>query len=475
MGRKDFKLVANVAISDILLDVGNARIRTGQDQRGCIERILRKEDQLLALARDIASEGLSTAPVLVKPNGTGQYVVMDGNRRVTAVKLLNEPDLCPVDRLKITLRTLKKSHAATIPSSIDVLSSTNDKAIVREVLLRHSGAQAGVGQLDWSAYLRTVYLLNHGHPPDYKRPGQYVLWAEGQGLVVEDDFPISSLQRMFTVESLKLLGFEVDKKSDELRLNMSQTTAKHMAQLLITDFANGKKVEEVFTPDLAQHYLLAVRSRAGLAPPAPLGSAHAAVAVPIPNGSASSELGAAPAAAPTPVSGSTALTGASASATLTPPSTRASRTPRTSAGERTKLLGRTAPNIAIPSTEAKACTIVSEIRALDVKKTSLATAMLMRHLIELSDEHYRRRFRLGDKGTLAKNVSGSATDMLSRARLEKSEYDITCRLGSTSSKDLLQIEMLQKVMHRSTHHPSYQLVNTFWDNIAPFVRACWAK
>jgi hypothetical protein len=372
------KLVANVAITDILLDVGNARIRTGQDQRGCIERILRKEDQLLALARDIASEGLSTAPVLVKPNSTGQYIVMDGNRRVTAIKLLNDPDLCPIDGLKATLRSLKKSHAATIPSTIDVLSSTNDKAIAREVLLRHSGAQAGVGQLDWSAYLRTVYLLNHGHPPDYKRPGQYVLWAEGQGIVVEDDFPISSLQRMFTVESLKLLGFEVDKKSDELKLSMSQNSVKHMAQLLITDFANGKKVEEVFTPDLAQQYLLAVRARAGLAPPAPAPTPATARS---PAGSASSGPGATPASAPAHAAGAAASTGASASAVATPLPTRASRTPRMSAAERTKLLGRTAPNIAIPTTEAKACTIVSEIRTLDVKKTPLAIAMLLRHLI----------------------------------------------------------------------------------------------
>lgn len=469
MGRKDFELVPNVAISDILLDVGNARIRTGQDQRDCIERILRKEDQLLALARDIASRGLSTAPILVKPNGAGQYVVMDGNRRVTAIKLLNDPDLCPVDRLKGPLRSLKKNHATAIPSTIDVLSSINDEAIAREVLLRHSGAQAGIGQLDWSAYLRTVYLLNHGHPPDYKRPGQYVLWAEGQGIVVEDEFPISSLQRMFTVENLKLLGFEVDKKNDELRLSMAQNTVKHMAQLLITDFANGKKVEEVFTPDLAEQYLLAVRARVGLTPPAPIPTS---ATTPSPAGSASSGLGGTTASASLPAAGA-----ASPSASTVPPSrpTRASRTPRTPAAERTKVLGRSAPNIAIPATEAKACTIVSEMRALDVKKTPLATAMLMRHLIELSDEHYRKRFRLGDKGSLAKNVTASATDMLSRARLDRSECDITCRLGSTSSKDLLQIETLQKVMHRSTHHPTYQLINTFWDNIAPFVRACWAK
>jgi hypothetical protein len=472
MGRKDFKLVPNVAVDDLLLDVGNARIRTGQDQRDCLERILRKEAQLVALARDIAEYGLSTASIIAQPKGGGQYVVMDGNRRVTALKLLNAPDLCPVERVKPIFKDLNKKHRKTIASQVDVLTSTSDEAIAREVLLRHSGAQGGVGQLDWSAYLRTVFLLNHKHPPDYKRPGQYVLWAEAQGIVVEEDFPISSLQRWFSKENLSLLGFDIDKVTDELRVAMPQ--AKHMAQIVITDFANGKKVEEVFTPELASAYVKDVRARAGIVPPptsapAPAGKGSA---------SGTSKAGA---AGPHSTSGGATPSGGSSSAGVgaagpaTASSKRPSRTPRRPSNERPKLFGTRAPNIGIPTTEAKASTIVAEIRLLNVKKTTLAVAMLLRHLIEISDEHYRTRFKLGDKGALAKNVNASASDMLSRGRLDKSESDATCRMASTSSKELLQIESLQKIMHRKTHHPTHQVINSFWDTLAPFVRACWAK
>jgi hypothetical protein len=249
MSRNDFELVQNVNVADILLDVGNPRIRAGQDQRQCIERILRKEDHMLALMRDISNRGLTTMPIIVKPKNDGQYVVMDGNRRVTALKLLNMPETCPIEKLKITLRDLLKNNRAMIPDAVDVLSSNSDKAIAMEVLARHLGEQDGIGQVNWSAYLRTVYLLNYGHPAEYKRAGQYALWAEKQGVVVNDEFPLTSLQRFFTFENLKLLGFSIE--NDELVPAFPVETVKKMTQLLMNDFIEKIKVDDVRHPDQA--------------------------------------------------------------------------------------------------------------------------------------------------------------------------------------------------------------------------------
>ena len=95
MARSDFRVVADVAVEDILLDVQNARIRAGADQNDCIRRILRKKDHFLAICENIAKEGLTTMPILATPNGDGTYTVKDGNRRTTALKLLNNPEICP--------------------------------------------------------------------------------------------------------------------------------------------------------------------------------------------------------------------------------------------------------------------------------------------------------------------------------------------------------------------------------------------
>lgn len=479
MSRKDFDYLEDVALTDLLLDEGNPRIRAAHDQRACIERILRKEDHMVNLMKDIANRGLTTMPIIVMPTGDGRYKVMDGNRRVTALKLLNFPETCPDERHKPLLRQLLKDHRDTIPETIDVMSSSDPKAVSMEVLARHSGAQDGVGQVDWSAYLRNVYLINHGHPPDYKRAAQYALWAEDQGIYVSDDFPISSLHRFFTNDNLSLLGFRVDKASDELEPAIGLEHAKQMAQILMTDFLTAVKVDDIRTPALAQDYIKTVRTRVGLTDaPAPAPGDPAGAPAPGPS-TATGEGGGAP-ASPSPAPGPAAApAGSPAPGPAAPPPPRAAPTPATPASERDRLFGRGSPGIAIPASEAKAATIVAEIRKLKVRgdnATPLAVGMLLRHLIELSDAHYVALNSLTGK-PLGKSIFQSAQHMKSAQLLDVSQCDIVCRLADPgiSNSELLHIETLQKWMHRETHIPSYQALNIFWDAIAPFVRACWVK
>jgi hypothetical protein len=483
MSRGDFQLLKDTPIVDLFLDEGNARIRDGRDQADCISKILRKEDQLMALMADIAENGLTTMPILVKPVG-GKLVVMDGNRRLTALKLLNDVHLCPVERLKSDIKQLQKRFAANIVSAVDVLSASDDQAIAREVLARHSGAQGGVGQLDWSAYLRTVYLLNHGHPADYKRAGQYALWAEKQGIWVDDEFPVTSLQRFFSIENLKSLGFKVEE--DELVPIIALDEAKRMGQTLMSDFQlKVVKVDDVKTPTLASTYIAGLRQRCGLAPsPAP-------AAAPVPAAATGSQSTSSPVSGSGPSAGPGAAYGTGATGPLggtsavgaatTPPTAPApTPTPKTSPSERPKVFGQRSPGIGIPSTETKAATIVAEIRALNVKSNPMACAMLLRGLIELSSNYYHARnlppLPPGSKSIpLGKSVLQAATHMESLGVLSTSEFDIVRRLSdpSVAASELLHIETLQKVMHRDTHHTTYQFVNTLWDNVAPFVRACW--
>lgn len=478
MSRNDFALVQGVPVGDLLLDQGNPRIRTGHDQRECVERILRKEDHMLALMRDIAARGLTTMPIIVSPTSDGRYTVMDGNRRVTALKLLNSPETCPDERLKPVLRDLLAKHRATIPATVDVLSSSSAEAIAMEVLARHSGEQGGIGQVDWSAYLRTVYLLNHGHPPDYKRAGQYALWAEDQGIFVDDEFPITSLQRFFTTDNLELLGFKVDKTTDALVPHIAPEMAKRMAQTLMTDFQTAAvNVDSVRRPEQAMVYIETIRNRVGLVSPAPSPSPATGGAGTPGNGSGSAGA-ASPAPGPTPAPTPAPTPGPSPAPPA--PAPRPAPTPQSPSNERTRLFGKTSPGIPIPATETKAATIVAEIRMLAVKgdkSTPLAVAMLLRHLIEISDEHYRSKKSLPAKNGLGRNVLASAAHMKDCGTLTVSECDMVSRLADPggSATTLLHVETLQKMMHRDTHTPSYQVLNTFWDNIGPFVRTCWTS
>ena len=379
MARSDFRVVSDIAVEDLLLDVQNARIRAGADQNDCIRRILRKRDQFLAICESIAKDGLTTMPILASPNSDGTYTVKDGNRRTTALKLLNNPALCPEPELVSKISKIVATYK-NFPSQVDLMVTANESVMINEVLSRHQGEMAGVGQMGWSAYLRTLYLLNHDHPAEYTRPGQYALWAEEQGIFVDDDFPITTLQRFFTIENLQLLGFDID-SNEELTLNLPQVQVRQIATKVVGDFGGGKSVNEVFTPDQARQYIETVRASAGLPPPtstAPPAPASTAPPATPPNASGNSATpagntgGASPPAAPSPPT----------------PRARAAATPATSAADRKKVFGTRAPGIAIPvSGYPKEQTLVAELRALDLRKFPLAATMLTRALIELSSSN----------------------------------------------------------------------------------------
>lgn len=466
MARKDFIQQSNIPIQNILLDTENARIRAGSDQNNCISRILRKESQMLVLMEDIAENGLTTMPILVMPHSEGKWVVKDGNRRITALKLLNFPEGCPEPHLISKIKKIKEKYVDNIPATVDCLSSDNFDAIFQEIVARHSGARNGAGQYDWFAYMRTIYLLNNGHPTDYRRAGQYMCWAEREGIDVDDDFPITSVARFFTKENLRLLGFEVE--NDSLNPILSKEKIIKMASKINTDFSlKLVDVNTVFNPSDAKAYLQSVRRSAGIIDLEPDLQEEKKEDC----GPDSKKRGYEPKFSPTSDEDQSKEEQEKKPDELSKPTGRGGA-PKKNPSERNKLFGRGKIGLSIPDDEVKIRTIISELRQLDVKKTTLATAFLLRALLELSDKEYRKINNLKDRQGLAKNIAYSADHMLQYKLISDSEHHIISAY-TRGEQGTVHIETLQKLIHRETHHPDYISMNVFWDNIGCFVRACW--
>lgn len=466
MARKDFTQQPDIPIQNILLDTENARIRAGSDQNNCISRILRKESQMLVLMEDIAENGLTTMPILIMPHSDGKWIVKDGNRRITALKLLNFPEGCPEPHLIPKIKKIKEKFQDNIPNTVDCLSSDNFEAIFKEIVARHSGARNGAGQYDWFAYMRTVFLLNNGHPTDYKRAGQYMCWAEREGIDVDDDFPITSVARFFTKDNLRLLGFEV--VNDDLSPILSKEKIIKMAAKINTDFSlKLVDVNTVFNPDDAKKYLHSVRKNAGILDEEPEkhqkdNNTHAQEHD-NPNNEDDIQ-----------DKENEFDDDFNPNIEQDEPKKKSGRrgTPQKNPSERNKLFGRGKIGLLIPDDDTKVRTIISELRQLDVKKTTLAAAFLLRALLELSDKEYRKINTLKDRGTLAKNIASSADHMLQQNLISDSEHHIIVAY-TRGEQGTVHIETLQKLIHRETHHPDYISMNVFWDNVGCFVRACW--
>ena len=86
-----------IRVTDILLDTGNYRTGKQDDQREAIKALIdEQKNKLVNLAKDIIENGLSpleTVMVYAVPDQKNRYIVVEGNRRVAAIKLATQPDL----------------------------------------------------------------------------------------------------------------------------------------------------------------------------------------------------------------------------------------------------------------------------------------------------------------------------------------------------------------------------------------------
>ena len=80
-------------LDDLDLDLRNVRIPVGDLNESAIARYLVEAADLLDLATDILRDGYldNELPVVTAENG--RHVVLEGNRRITALKAIHDPSL----------------------------------------------------------------------------------------------------------------------------------------------------------------------------------------------------------------------------------------------------------------------------------------------------------------------------------------------------------------------------------------------
>ena len=468
MTRNSFGPVADVSVKDLLLDVSNARIRSGADQADCISRIANgKEDQLVALATDIAESGLSTAPILVKKQPDGRYVVWDGNRRVTALKLLDNPSLAPSAALRKRFESIKSRYPG-VASRIEVQASDDDNALLKEVISRHGGGLDGAGQLVWSALMRTFFLTSHGQPEQNRRAALLFLWAEEHGMSLPDDFPITTITRFLSKDNLLRLGFEEVKDAVEPRIALEK--AIEVTRRLASDFRRGgaKQVSDVFTNKQADDYIDQVRLSLGLdeakkdtVPPAP------PAAPPKPTRSPPESAGKPDSGAPEPPS---EVPGEPDGPSTTP----RPRAPKKPTWDREKLFRGGSAGFTVPKTEVKVTNIMAELRGLSTRKTPLAVSALFRMLVEFSTDYYcQRAVPVIKADNYHKLIARAAEHMYAEGLITEPVKEQVLR-RTTQADGMLKYNSLNQYMHAWSAHPDFQQIHVLWDELETYLSACWS-
>lgn len=159
MIRKD-----TLPITNLDLDVLNPRAKPEEGQPEEMRSLLTVElegEKVFKLARDICEVGMldpgDRMYVMPSERDHDRYTVLDGNRRLTSLLLLSQPEW--LDRNDIGLSTAMQQRFKRLqsefpnrwPTEVDVVIFDNRESANHFIRLRHTGENAGAGRSEWSA------------------------------------------------------------------------------------------------------------------------------------------------------------------------------------------------------------------------------------------------------------------------------------------------------------------------------------
>ena len=129
----------NVPVAKLTLDPENPRIPPSENELSQDELLaeLIEHDSVYPLAKKIATNGYYADELLiVTPKGTG-YVVLEGNRRVAALKALLSPNAAP-DKHRAKFRALEKRVSKSLIKSVGVLVAPSREVALPRIAEKHT-------------------------------------------------------------------------------------------------------------------------------------------------------------------------------------------------------------------------------------------------------------------------------------------------------------------------------------------------
>jgi hypothetical protein len=236
-----------LSIDQLELDLDNPRIVTAADQREAMQRIIEDQDfRLINLADHIVEAGLNPMDnilVIKSTNNPGKYTVLEGNRRLLALKLLKNPsviaDLEVRPALASRLEELSKNFDA---NSLEPLScfEVADRAEGNVwIELRHTGANEGRGTVDWSAIAAARFKGRDPALQAFDFVLQHGKLTDEQRSIIQQRFPISTLDRILsTPDARSRIGFDV--KGGKLLTSLPPEEAIKPLKRIVLDLAEKK-------------------------------------------------------------------------------------------------------------------------------------------------------------------------------------------------------------------------------------------
>jgi hypothetical protein len=244
-----------ISVGNLLLDTSNRRNTKQDSQKAERDAIIAEQDRkLVVLAKDIIENGLNPFDLpLVEDagDGLGNYTVLEGNRRLTAIQLLITPELAEGTSIFAAFKKLNKAHADAIPKVLDCVISTNQRASRIWIDRKHASGLDGAGTEPWSAIAKARSDALEGKPRPDLDAVNFVLAQPGldektRHFLEGSQFSISTLDRLLEAKDFQQeVGFSI--QDGKLISEQDQSRVAGILTEIVTIIATGKHKGEKFT------------------------------------------------------------------------------------------------------------------------------------------------------------------------------------------------------------------------------------
>ncbi|MFD6493995.1 hypothetical protein [Streptomyces sp. NPDC060188] len=242
-------------LDDLHLDPRNVRIevKDTQPESDIINDLFRNE-KALTLVESICKIGLLNHEVPIAVKRDGKLVVVEGNRRVAALKAIQNPYLAPEHQARITKLTQGVNREALRKVTVKLAPSEDDANQLIAAI--HTGTQ----RLGWSPARQAAFFqaqIDAGKSPEYLishyptvEVKKFIIRSQilnlFRGARYEDlelrdyinlrNFPVSVLARLYDYEGFLVVAkIRVDEQKATVLLESSQGQFNKLAEKVIGD------------------------------------------------------------------------------------------------------------------------------------------------------------------------------------------------------------------------------------------------
>ena len=440
-------------IDQLILDTENPRITHSENQRQALQKVIRdQKSKLVRLAESIVERGLSPIERIMVQSVSARpkrYIALEGNRRVAALTLLNNPSAIQgLDAPKGFQRSFERLASNFVKSNVEPIKCFEVQSLEEGrfwIELRHNGEDDGRGIVDWKPIVAARFRNNEPAVQALDLVLEHGGLSDDEADAIKTGFSLTTLRRL--IESPKVQGLiGITIKDGKLKILIEPSELLKPLKRIVADIAQKRVDSRTFNKSQQMTEYIAgfeKGDKPDLSKTAPERPAESIETREVTKTSRQSH------------------------------TRRSSATP----ANRKTVVPKGCP---VKVTDNRIAEIYRELQTLKLEEARNAIAVLMRVFLELSIDHFLEAngssptTKTGG-GEINKKLDkklAEVVDMLSGKGMPKRHLDPIVRSLSVQTSPM-NINLFHQYVHNRFATPSPQELTAAWDQSQPLFENIW--